>query len=186
MTEPLDDVQLIERVPLLRQGYYRTKGGFTARLDTDIVSVGLGVVREIGYVAYTVTGEFAYKDEPYDPHPGDSLDLLVETWQSAPFMEKQNETKTHLERKLPPQERALLVEKIEAAQMARIKVSVVPPIEGEAGQQLQAAGCEPQPYITFPHSLIFAATIQSEQQLDQLLAHSSVQKIESMPVYTLS
>lgn len=61
-------------------------------------------MREIGYVAYMVTGEFAYKDEPYDPHPGDSLDLLVETWQSAPFMEKQNETKIHLERKLPLQD----------------------------------------------------------------------------------
>lgn len=70
---------------MLRKGYYPTKGGYHARLDRDIVTEGIGVVREVGYVAYNVNGEFAYKDEHYEPHPGDSLDLLVEQWQEKPF-----------------------------------------------------------------------------------------------------
>ncbi len=99
MTDPLDDTQLaetivspkseIEAVPLLRKGYYRTKGGFTARLDTDIVTSGIGVVTGgyRGYVAYEVNGQFAHKDSyrGHDDDPGDSLDLLRDTWQAAPF-----------------------------------------------------------------------------------------------------
>ncbi|MGH2496566.1 MAG: hypothetical protein ACRDIV_17850 [Ktedonobacteraceae bacterium] len=70
---------------MLQKGYYLTKGGYSARLDTEIVTEGIGVVREVGYVAYKANGEFAYKDEPYEPHPGESLDLLLESWQSHPF-----------------------------------------------------------------------------------------------------
>jgi len=74
----------IEAVPLLRKGYYRTKGGFIARLDTDIVTSGVGVVTGgyRGYVAFEVNGQFAHKESyrGHDDDPGDSLDLLRETW----------------------------------------------------------------------------------------------------------
>lgn len=70
---------------MLRKGYYPTKGGYHARLDSDITVCGLGVIRGIGFVAYNVTGEFTYKDEAYEPHSGDSLDLIVDQWQAQPF-----------------------------------------------------------------------------------------------------
>lgn len=74
---------------MLRKGYYLTKGGYHARIDNDISGDrgGLGVIREVGYVSYQATGEFSFKDEAYEAHPGDKLDLLVETWQSRPFQE---------------------------------------------------------------------------------------------------
>lgn len=71
---------------MLNKGYYTTKGGHKARLDNDITEHGLGVVSGVGYVCYNANGEFSYKDENYDPHPGDSLDLIVSEWQ--PFVSK--------------------------------------------------------------------------------------------------
>lgn len=70
---------------MLKKGYYPTKGGYTARLDVDIIQDGqLAVIPDIGFVAYKVNGEFAYKDE----HPSDNLDLIVDQW--VPLQERRD------------------------------------------------------------------------------------------------
>lgn len=68
---------LVKGVEMLLKGYYQTKGGHLARKDITR-DEQLGVVLGIGFVAYNLNGEFAYKDSDYDNHPGDSLDLLIE------------------------------------------------------------------------------------------------------------
>lgn len=83
----------ISKIPL-PPGYYRTKGGYIAHLRKDIVDHGLGKVwkgEDIRYVCYLATGEFAYKDEDYGPdlNPGDSLDILINTWSMDPLQEEE-------------------------------------------------------------------------------------------------
>lgn len=67
---------------MITAGTYQTRGGYHARVDRDFTQHGgTGIITELGrYVAYTSSGEFAYKGEDYAPqtNPGDTFDLIVE------------------------------------------------------------------------------------------------------------
>lgn len=66
---------------MITAGHYTTKGGHHVRVVRDFTHQGgLGIIPDIGYVAYNANGEFAYKDCDYTPqdNPGETFDLIVE------------------------------------------------------------------------------------------------------------
>jgi hypothetical protein len=69
---------------MLKIGYYTTKGGHQAHISRVMSDGGaLATVKDVGFPIYLPNGEFAYKDENYEPHarnPGDTLDLIIESY----------------------------------------------------------------------------------------------------------
>ena len=76
---------------MLRKGYYLSRGGHQVCLFQDLTRDGeIAGVKGQGLVAYLTDGTFAFKhDEVYGPHPGDSLDIRPETWQSVPYIQRE-------------------------------------------------------------------------------------------------
>lgn len=66
---------------MIKQGTYQTKGGYKARIDSDIELRGIGVVFSIGYVAYNTDGTFTHKEDY--PEVGDNFDLVVDGQQES-------------------------------------------------------------------------------------------------------
>jgi hypothetical protein len=99
---------------------------------------------------------------------------------------RENEARLRLALKLPLPAREGILEALSRERQVRVKVRVTAPDEASIRTQLQALGCEPEPYLTFPHESVYAATIGSQEQLDRLLALPCVGRIEPMPVLTAS
>jgi hypothetical protein len=64
----------------------------------------------------------------------------------------------------------------------KLKVKTAVRLTHEQQEALQRLGCDVEPFITWPHELIFAATTTVEQE-QGLRALEYVREVEPMPVY---
>jgi hypothetical protein len=67
----------------------------------------------------------------------------------------------------------------------KLKVKTTVDLTQEQREALQRLGCEAKPFITWPHTLIFAATATEEQE-QSLRSMECVTQVEPMPVYRLA
>lgn len=98
---------------------------------------------------------------------------------------RENEARLRRAIKIPEPGRGKILEALARDGQVRVKVHVATaPDEGAARAQLHALGCDAEPYLAFAHESVYAATVGSEEQLDRLLDHPCVGRIEPMPVFS--
>ena len=64
----------------------------------------------------------------------------------------------------------------------RLKITTIPDLNEAQRKELQSLGCEAQPFLSWPHALLFSATCIKEQE-QALRSLNYVTEVGPMPVY---